>query len=164
MMNISPMKYSRGISLWSGWSESPSVFSCLKVRTLSAVREAARGQVRMELKAAPAEIELDGRQLLIKFDTDEAEGEYDEAATSQELKYEGPELTDGETLTGSFLVEPGANNEDQDGDGDGRGGGKGDSSLSLAQLFPLRHGAPQEEIVADRGGADQTDDDVCGLR
>ena len=82
------------------------------------------------------------RRQLIKFDTDEAEGEYDEAATSQELKYEGPELTDGETLAGSFLVEPGANNEDQDGDGDGRGGGKGDSSLSLAQLFPLCHGAP----------------------
>ena len=88
-------------------------------RTLSAVREAARGQVRMELKAAPAQraVRCVGRTV----PTDEAEREDDQPRGAQELEYEGPELTDGETLTGSFLVEPGANNEDQDGDGDGRG-------------------------------------------
>ena len=64
MMKMRPMKYILGMSLLSPPpptsvfppSSSPvdSAWLELKVRTLSAVREAARGQVRMELKAAPA--------------------------------------------------------------------------------------------------------------
>lgn len=63
MMKIRPMKYSLGMSLLlpppasvfpSSSSPAVSAWLELKVRTLSAVREAARGQVRMELKAAPA--------------------------------------------------------------------------------------------------------------
>lgn len=61
MMKMRPMKYILGMSLLSPSvfppSSSPgdSAWLELKVRTLSAVKEAARGQVRMELKAAPAQ-------------------------------------------------------------------------------------------------------------
>ena len=58
-MKIKPRKYFLGISLlspdcsWSSWFSSSSDCFLLKLRTLSAVSEAARGHVRMELKAAP---------------------------------------------------------------------------------------------------------------
>ena len=62
MMKIRPMKYFLGMSLLSppppsdfppSSTSGDSSWWVLKVRTLSAVREAAKGQVNMELKAAP---------------------------------------------------------------------------------------------------------------
>ena len=63
MRNMRSRKYFLGMSLFGlllSLSASSSAMSWtasegLKLRTLSAVSEAARGQVRMELKAAPGE-------------------------------------------------------------------------------------------------------------
>ena len=141
---------------------SSTSFSRVKVRTLSAVREAARGQVRMELKAAPAQRAV--RCVGKTVPTDEAEREDDQTRGAQELEYEGPELTDGEPLASSLLVKPGAHDQDEDGDRHGGACREGDTSLGLRQLLALGHGAAQEEVVADRGGADQADDQVRRLR
>ena len=99
MMKIRPMKYSLGMSLLLPPPAAASVFPSssspvvsawleLKVRTLSAVREAARGQVRMELKAAPAVLTVrsqGGGGRRGTFQTYKSQREDDDPCGSQEL-------------------------------------------------------------------------------
>ena len=110
MRNMRPRKYFLGISLFglllslfaSSSAMSWTASEGLKLRTLSAVSEAARGQVRMELKAAPGEEagpanngNLHG---ILRLFTDEPEGEDDHSERSQKFKNKVSKLTDRECL------------------------------------------------------------------
>lgn len=105
-----PRKYFLGISLLglppSLSAEAPAssspllLASVLKLRTLSAVSEAARGQVRMELKAAPGEEAANTGHLhrILRLFTNEPEGEDDHSKRSQKFKNKVSKLTDRECL------------------------------------------------------------------
>ena len=106
-----PRKYFLGISLLglppslsaeAPASSSPLLLASddLKLRTLSEVSEAARGQVRMELKAAPGVEAANTGHLhrILRLFTNEPEGEDDHSKRSQKFKYKVSKLTDRECL------------------------------------------------------------------
>ena len=140
--NIKPRKYFLGISLLgllpslsaeAPTSSSPLLLaSVLKLRTLSAVSEAARGQVRMELKAAPGVKAANTGHLhrILRLFTNEPEGEDDHSERSQKFKYKVSKLTDRESLkknrrkyknlksltylNSAFLMETRSHDQDED--------------------------------------------------